>query len=166
MILRLLAFAMTMACAYGAGGTATGDRMRVLDGIDRLVKARNESIDALGRVVRRPLREAGSTDYFEVVASQFTDDSPYTRIEVRKPRRPPMNRGLIIVDVRMADCIHGTSVVERYGQVDDLSPPDPRGPADQPTDYVYHRSWGKLSFGFVDTPGGQCLSRAVIDWKL
>lgn len=140
--------------------------MRVLDGIDRLVKARNDSVDALGRLVRRPLKESGSTDYFEIVTSQFPDESPYTKIEVRKPRRPPMNRGLMIVDVRLADCVPSTAVIERYGEIDDLTPPNPRGPADQPVDYVYHRPWGKLSFGFVDTPSGKCLSRAVIDWSL
>lgn len=166
MIGRLLVVAMTLAGACGLRQTATGERMRVLDGIDRLVTARNEDIEALGRLVRRPLREAGSTDYFTVVSSQFPEDSPYTAIEVRKPRNPPMNRGLIIVSVRMSDCVPSQAVVGRYGQINDLTPPNPRGPADQPTDYVYNRPWGKLSFGFVKTPRGQCLSRAVIDWQL
>lgn len=166
MIRRWLVFAMTMAGAYGVGGAATGGGMRVLDGIDRLVKARNESIDGIGRLVRLSLREAGSNDHFEVVAAPFPDDSPYARIEVRKPRVPPMNRGLIVVEVRTADCISDSAVMERYGRIDDLVPADPRGPAGRPTDYAYHLPWGKLSFGFVGTPRGQCLSRAVIDWKL
>ena len=151
--------------AYGVDGKVTGDRMRVLDGIDRLVKARNEPVDALARLVRVSLSETGSNDYFRIVAGRFPEDSLYTKIEVRKPRQPPLHRGLIILDVAQSDCISSRAVVDRYGQVDDLTPPSPRGPPGLPTDYVYHRSWGKLSFGFVATPQGDCLSRAVIDWQ-
>ena len=164
MSMRPAVLALALMCAGEACATGKGDRMRVLDGIDQLVKARNESVDALGDIIRRPLKEDGSTPSFKVVTSRFPDDSPFAGIEVRKPLAAPLNRGLMIVDIRPSDCIGGEAIVDRYGQVDDLVAPRAFSPPGRPTDYVYHRPWGKLSFGFLDTPKGNCLSRAVIDW--
>jgi hypothetical protein len=164
---RLIALTGALAGVQMASGD---DVMRVLDGIDQLVRARNDSIDALGRIVRLPLRKTGETQNLDVVTARFAEDSPFTDIEVRKPREGAPNRGLMIIQVRPSDCIPTAAVVERYGKIDDVVIPKPpiRGqgkPAAVPMSYVYKRPWGKLSFGFVETPEGKCLSRAVIDWK-
>jgi hypothetical protein len=148
----------------GTAVKAMSTEDRVLDAVDQLVAARNESIAAIGRLTHVELREAGSTAYFEISAGEFPEHSPFESLEVRKPRNTAQRRGLILLGVRSKHCVSPRAIEARYGQFDDILPPIAGGPPNRPVDRVYQRPWGKLSFGFVEAQAGECLSRAVIDW--
>lgn len=155
---------LAAASAFGSGARMA-EPARILDGVDQLVEARNESLDAIAGLVRLQLSEAGSTEYFRVVAGEFPASSPFRRIEVRKPFTPPEARGLILLEIRAEACVPPDAVEARYGPFDDLSAPLAGGPPNRPADRVYDRPWGKLSFGFSEVGSEECLVRAIIDWE-
>ena len=137
---------------------------RVFDAVDKLVIARNDSGAALGERAHVVLDEAGSNGFFEIRSGKFPASSPFERLEVRKPRNPLLHKGLTLLDVRTTQCVSPHAADVRYGPFDDLSPPLAGGPPNRPVYRTYNRPWGKLSFGFVETESGECLSAAVIDW--